>query len=63
MSIFFSIDIPSGINPDTGVACEAYVNANKTISFVGRKLGLSLNEGKIATGEKYFHDLSLTYGK
>ena len=55
----FSIDIPSGINPDTGVGCEVYVNANKTISFVGRKLGLSLNEGKIATGEKYFHNLSL----
>ena len=55
----FSIDIPSGINPDTGAGCEVYVNANKTISFVGRKLGLSLNEGKIATGEKYFHDLSL----
>ena len=54
-----SIDIPSGINPDTGVACEAYVNANKTISFVGRKLGLSLNEGKIATGEKHFHNLNL----
>ncbi len=59
----FSIDIPSGINPDTGVACEAYVEANKTISFIGRKLGLSLNEGKIAAGEKYFHNLNLQMEK
>ena len=59
----FSIDIPSGINPDTGVAFEANINANKTISFVGRKLGLSLNEGKIATGEKYFNNLNLDMEK
>lgn len=59
----FSIDVPSGIHPDTGVACKAYVDANKTISFVGRKLGLSLNEGKIAAGEKYFHNLNLQMEK
>ena len=59
----FAIDIPSGINPDTGVAFEANINANKTISFVGRKLGLSLNEGKIATGEKYFNNLNLDMEK
>ena len=59
----FSIDIPSGIHPDTGVPCEAYVEANKTISFIGRKLGLSLNEGKISSGEKHFHSLNLEMEK
>ena len=55
----FSIDIPSGINPNTGVELETSICANKTISFVGRKVGLALNQGKISAGEINFHDLGL----
>ena len=55
----FSIDLPSGIDPDLGISCGTHVNAKKTISFVGRKVGLSLNEGKISSGKLYFDNLDL----
>ena len=54
-----SIDLPSGINPDTGVASDHFVKANVNICFIGRKLGMALNEGKISAEINYFHKLGL----
>lgn len=45
-----AIDVPSGLNADTGAAMGAVVHATRTISFIGLKLGCFLGEGPNVTG-------------
>ncbi|WP_288132375.1 NAD(P)H-hydrate dehydratase [Microbulbifer sp.] len=52
-----AVDIPSGLNADSGAAGEA-VQADLTVTFIGRKTGLYLGRGPALTGEVIFDDLS-----
>lgn len=53
-----SLDIPSGLEPDTGRALPA-VHATATLSFLALKLGLFLGEGPEHTGALLFDDLGV----
>ena len=54
------IDIPSGLNADTGQAMPGAVQADLTVSFIGRKLGCYLGDGPDYCGERVFDDLGLS---
>ena len=45
-----SLDLPSGMNPDTGSSTGALVEADVTVSFIGAKRGTATGSGKAATG-------------
>jgi NAD(P)H-hydrate epimerase len=52
-----SIDIPTGIDADTGNTLGAAVQASATITFIGLKLGLMTGDGIAYTGELVLNDL------
>ncbi len=54
-----AVDIPSGLNSDTGVAAEVVVRAAVTVCFIGLKQGLLTADGPDCSGEIVFHDLAL----
>lgn len=54
-----AIDIPSGLNADTGAAMGAVVRANVTSSFIGLKAGLFTAAGREQAGEILFDDLGV----
>jgi NAD(P)H-hydrate epimerase len=54
----FSLDIPSGLEPDSGRALPA-VHATATLSFLALKLGLFLGEGPEHAGAILFDDLGV----
>lgn len=54
-----SLDIPSGLEADTGVVMGAAVRAQTTITFVGRKLGLMTQDGPDHSGRVLCNDLGL----
>ena len=54
-----SLDIPSGVNPDTGNAQDVYVLADITTSFVAQKRGCFTSHGKKASGEVLYSDLDI----
>jgi hydroxyethylthiazole kinase-like uncharacterized protein yjeF len=54
-----SLDIPSGINGDTGHSHGAPFVANTTITFGAIKTGLLFGEGPENTGELLFNDVGL----
>ena len=54
-----SLDIPTGINGDTGEVMGVAVHANLTITFVGLKGGLFLDEGPDHLGELRFAGLDI----
>ncbi|OGT57588.1 MAG: hypothetical protein A3F14_05670 [Gammaproteobacteria bacterium RIFCSPHIGHO2_12_FULL_43_28] len=53
----FSIDIPTGIDADTGNVLGKAVRASATITFIGLKLGLLTGSGIAYTGELVLNDL------
>ena len=53
-----SIDLPSGLNADTGAATLA-VRADVTVSFIARKIGLYTGKGPGLCGERLFADLGV----
>ncbi|WP_374700141.1 NAD(P)H-hydrate dehydratase [Shewanella woodyi] len=55
----FSLDIPSGLNPDTG-AGEGAVIANVTLTFGAVKQGLLTGRARACVGELLFADIGLT---
>lgn len=57
-----SLDIPSGLDADTGAVWGAAVRAERTISFIGLKLGFYLGEGPDYTGIVLYDDLDLPPG-
>lgn len=57
-----SLDIPSGLDADTGAVWGAAVAAERTLSFIGLKLGFYLGEGPNHTGIVLFDDLDLPAG-
>ncbi|WP_116808598.1 NAD(P)H-hydrate dehydratase [Steroidobacter cummioxidans] len=57
-----SLDIPSGLDADTGAVWGAAIAAERTLSFIGLKLGFYLGEGPNYTGIVLFDDLDLPAG-
>jgi NAD(P)H-hydrate epimerase len=57
-----SLDIPSGLDADTGAVWGAAITAERTLSFIGLKLGFYLGEGPNHTGIVLFDDLDLPAG-
>jgi len=54
-----SIDLPTGIDADTGQMLGAAIYATATITFIGLKLGLLTGSGIACTGELICNDLQL----
>lgn len=54
-----AIDVPSGVNANTGCVLGLAVKATATITFIGLKLGLLTGNGIAYTGELYCDDLQL----
>jgi ADP-dependent NAD(P)H-hydrate dehydratase / NAD(P)H-hydrate epimerase len=57
--IVLSLDIPSGIDADTGDIRGAAIRATHTISFIALKPGLLTNDGPDYVGEYHVADLQL----
>jgi NAD(P)H-hydrate epimerase len=55
-----ALDLPSGLDGDSGRAAEPTVHAAATISFVALKQGLLLNDGPTCTGALFCDDLGTT---
>ena len=54
-----SIDIPSGLNANTGVVFGVAIKAELTISFIGLKKGLFTGNARTYTGEVVFDSLGV----
>ena len=52
-----ALDIPSGLNADTGVCMGTAVKADATVTFIGLKRGLFTADGPEFSGEILFSDL------
>ncbi len=55
-----ALDVPSGLNADSGAVMGAAVSADCTISFVALKAGLFLDAGPEHVGRLMFDDLGVT---
>ena len=54
-----AIDIPSGLNADTGAVMGCAVQAHNTVTFVGRKRGMYTADGPDYCGHIAFDDLAI----
>lgn len=54
-----AVDLPSGLDADTGNAPGAVLQADLTVSFIGRKLGLYTGRGPDCVGERRFETLGV----
>ncbi|MGI6452184.1 MAG: NAD(P)H-hydrate dehydratase [Syntrophomonadaceae bacterium] len=54
-----SVDIPSGVEADTGKVHGTAVKATKTVTMALPKLGLFINQGREFTGELIIADISI----
>lgn len=54
-----AVDIPSGLDADSGRLWGAAVQADVTLSFIGRKLGVETGDGPACAGERLFDDLGV----
>jgi len=55
-----SLDIPSGLNSDTGQVMGIAIVAEATVTFIGLKQGLFTGAGPARTGKLFFSDLDVT---
>lgn len=53
-----SLDLPSGLNADTGAA-QLAVRADATVSFIVRKIGLYTGQGPAHSGQRLFSDIGV----
>jgi hydroxyethylthiazole kinase-like uncharacterized protein yjeF len=58
-----SVDLPSGVDASTGEVAGAVVDANATITFHGRKVGLVVAPGRFHAGVVYLADIGLEPGE
>jgi len=56
----FALDVPSGLDSDTGMPLGEAVRANCTVTFVGLKTGLFIGDGPEHAGTVYFDDLEIS---
>jgi len=54
----FALDIPSGLNADTGQRLGTTINATATVCFIGINTGLVTADGPQQCGELFFKDLA-----
>jgi NAD(P)H-hydrate epimerase len=54
-----AVDVPSGLNADTGAVMGAAVHAQLTVTVIGLKAGLFLASGRDYAGEVLFDDLGV----
>lgn len=54
-----ALDIPSGLDADTGAVLGAAIRAHRTIGFVGLKQGYYLGQGPEYVGKLLFDDLAI----
>ncbi len=57
-----ALDVPSGLDADTGTPLGAAVRADLTVSFIAMKRGLLTHEGPDCAGEIVFEDLDAPAG-
>ena len=57
-----AVDIPSGLNADTGAVMGCAVHANLTVTFIGKKRGLFTADGPEFTGTLLFDRLEVPTG-
>jgi NAD(P)H-hydrate epimerase len=57
-----AVDIPSGLNSDSGRVQGSVLRAALTVSFIGRKIGCYLGEGPDCTGHLAFDGLGVPAG-
>lgn len=55
-----AVDIPSGLNSDTGQILGVSIKASATVTFIGTKRGLLTDDGPDMAGEVYFDDLEVS---
>lgn len=55
-----AVDIPSGLNASTGVPQPVAIQAQMTVTFIGRKVGQVLAHGPDYCGELIFDDLGIS---
>lgn len=55
-----SMDIPSGLNGDTGAVEDSAVSADLTVTFVAAKPGLFTGKGPALCGEVIYHSLDIS---
>jgi ADP-dependent NAD(P)H-hydrate dehydratase / NAD(P)H-hydrate epimerase len=56
----FALDVPSGLDSDTGVPLGDTVRADCTVTFVGLKTGLFIGDGPEFAGTVFFDDLEIS---
>jgi ADP-dependent NAD(P)H-hydrate dehydratase / NAD(P)H-hydrate epimerase len=56
----FALDVPSGLDGDTGTAHGEAIRAEATVTFVGLKTGLFVGDGPEFAGSVFFDDLELS---
>lgn len=54
-----AVDVPSGLNADTGTPLGAAIEASHTLSFIGLKQGLFTHQARDYCGEILFDDLQV----
>jgi hypothetical protein len=54
------VDVPSGLNPDTGSLVHLHVKASHTLSLLTLKPGLFTSHGRDACGDIWLADLDVT---
>lgn len=55
----FALDVPSGLNADSGEVLGAAIEAHRTLTFVGLKQGFYLSDGPNYVGKLLFDDLDI----
>src|SRR3569833_225894 len=55
----FALDVPSGLDGDTGMPLGDAIRADCTVTFVGLKTGLFIGDGPEHAGTVYFDDLEI----
>jgi len=56
-----AVDIPSGLNADTGSVLGCCVKADKTVTYIGLKCGLFTGQARDYVGDLVFDDLDVPY--
>lgn len=59
-ALVISVDMPSGVNADTGAADSSAVHADVTVTFTAHKRGLLLHPGARLVGEVVVADIGLS---
>jgi NAD(P)H-hydrate epimerase len=55
-----AVDVPSGLDSDTGIPLGETLRADCTVTFVGLKTGLFIGDGPEFAGTVFFDDLEIT---